>query len=72
MARISWRMGALALAACALGLALPGGAAAQRPVIERIQPTSGPPGTRVQIVGRGFSGTVLVGGEEAAVVQRLP
>ncbi|HJL01246.1 MAG TPA: IPT/TIG domain-containing protein [Polyangiaceae bacterium LLY-WYZ-15_(1-7)] len=65
-------MGALALAACALGLALPGGAAAQRPVIERIQPTSGPPGTRVQIVGRGFSGTVLVGGEEAAVVQRLP
>ncbi len=31
-----------------------------RPMIERIVPTAGPPGTRVRIEGRGFSRAVRV------------
>ncbi len=44
------------------------------PVIERVEPTSGPPGTSVQIVGRFFRSdqTVLLGETEVSVGTRLP
>lgn len=68
------------LTALALGFVLPftGHAAAQihtpPPVIERVEPTSGPPGTRVQIVGRFFRSehTVVLGEVELPVATRLP
>jgi hypothetical protein len=44
------------------------------PVIERLEPTSGPPGTTVQIVGRFFrtDQTVLLGEVELPATSRLP
>jgi len=49
-------------------------ASAQRPVIERIEPTAGPPGTQLQIVGRRIAAdaTILLGDAVAPVVRRLP
>lgn len=61
-----------------LALDTSGGARAQvrtpPPVIERVEPTSGPPGTSVQIVGRFFRSdqTVLLGETEVSVGTRLP
>lgn len=45
-----------------------------RPMIEHIEPTSGPPGTRVQIVGRGFRPNlrVLFNEREIPILERLP
>ncbi len=45
-----------------------------RPLVERIEPTNGPPGTQVQIIGRGFGRVrgVLLGGEPLRVLRRLP
>lgn len=45
-----------------------------RPMIDHIEPTSGPPGTRVQIVGRGFrsNARVLFNERELTPVERLP
>ncbi|MEI8258668.1 MAG: IPT/TIG domain-containing protein, partial [Deltaproteobacteria bacterium] len=45
-----------------------------RPMIEHIEPTSGPPGTRVTIVGRGFRSNlrVLFNDHEVPTVERLP
>ena len=62
----------------ALLLALVPSASAQvrtpPPVVERLEPTSGPPGTTVQIVGRFFRSdqTVLLGDVEMPVSARLP
>lgn len=44
------------------------------PVVERLEPTSGPPGTTVQIVGRFFRSdqVVLLGDVEMPVTTRLP
>lgn len=50
-------------------------AAAQRgPVIERVEPTAGPPGTAVHIIGRRFGGDakVKIDGTELMVEQRMP
>lgn len=45
-----------------------------RPVVERVQPASGPPGTSVQIIGRrlGRHSQILLGNVELPVSQRLP
>ncbi|MCB9598096.1 MAG: IPT/TIG domain-containing protein [Sandaracinaceae bacterium] len=44
------------------------------PVVQRIEPTSGPPGTLVALVGRYFDGeqTVFLGSAELTVQSRLP
>jgi hypothetical protein len=44
------------------------------PVVERLEPTSGPPGTSVQIIGRFFRSdqVVLLGDTEMPVTTRLP
>jgi hypothetical protein len=59
-----------------LALAVPAAAQVRTPspVIERIEPTSGPVGTVVQIVGRFFRAeqTVLLGETELPVTTRLP
>ena len=49
-------------------------ALAQRPVMERVTPSAGPPGTRVQIIGRhlGYRSQVFLGDVELPVHQRLP
>ena len=54
-----------------------GGLSAQAqsaPIVERIQPTSGPPGTEFQVVGRGLSSVtdVQIGGTSVEVVRRGP
>ena len=57
-------------------LLVPASALAQpgRPVIERIEPTSGPPGTEVAIVARRMpnDGTVLLGDRAMPVTRRAP
>ncbi len=61
--------------ACLMTTAFTGSATAQnRPVIERIEPTTGAPGVEISIVGRGFSprNTFLLGNVELPVVRRLP
>lgn len=69
----------LTLAACsALALALSAPAAAQverpLPVVQRLQPTSGPPGTSVSLLGRHFDPqqTVWLGDSQLEVTRRLP
>ncbi len=68
----------LALAALLLSSVTPGRAGAQvrtpSPVVERIEPTSGPVGTVVQIVGRFFRAdqTVSLGETTLPVTTRLP
>lgn len=49
-------------------------AEAQRPVVERLQPASGPPGTQVNIVGRnvGRGARFFLGDVELPVVRALP
>ncbi len=49
-------------------------AIAQRPVIERISPSSGPPGTQVSVVGRNIASTTqfFIGGAQAQVISRSP
>ena len=44
------------------------------PVVERLEPTSGPPGTTVQVIGRFFRSdqTVLLGDVELPTTARLP
>jgi hypothetical protein len=44
------------------------------PVIEEVEPTSGPPGTLVRISGRRFSdgATVSIGSQSVAIAERLP
>jgi hypothetical protein len=44
------------------------------PVVERLEPTSGPPGTTVQVIGRFFRSdqTVLLGDVELPATARLP
>lgn len=65
------------LAALSIALA-PSMAAAQvqqpPPVIERIEPTSGPPGTTVQVIGRFFrpEQQVRIGTQPAEILTRLP
>lgn len=59
----------------ALALAAPAAVVAQaRPMIEHIEPTAGPPGTRVRIVGRGFqrSYRVLFNERPVTPVEVLP
>ncbi|MEM9067503.1 MAG: IPT/TIG domain-containing protein [Myxococcota bacterium] len=62
------------VAVCVLTLTLAGIASAQpRPVVERIQPTSGPPGTQLQIIGRRLGNArIFLGNQELQVLQRLP
>jgi len=59
---------ALSVAFAAPALAQP------QPIIERIEPSSGPPGTQVQIIGRqlGVYSQVLLGSVELPVLRRLP
>ncbi len=60
---------------CVLSLGISRRAFAQgRPMIEHIEPTSGPPGTRVSIVGRNFRSNlrVLFNEHEVPTVERLP
>ena len=44
------------------------------PVVQRIEPTSGPPGTSVNLMGRFFAGdqSVWLGGAQLEVVSRMP
>ncbi|MFO0602428.1 MAG: IPT/TIG domain-containing protein [Polyangiales bacterium] len=60
--------------ALALTLAAPAAFAQARPMIEHIEPTAGPPGTRVRIVGRGFqrSYRVLFNEHPVTPVEVLP
>lgn len=67
------------ITALALVTVLAGQAEARRrpppqPRIERIEPTNGPPGTEVQIIGRAFGRVrqVLLGNQAMPIVQRLP
>jgi hypothetical protein len=63
------------LAAFGLALLLTAGASAQTgPVIEDVEPTSGPPGTLVHVTGRRFppDAKVSIGGRVLASEQRLP
>lgn len=75
--RARW-MGLGIAALAVLGLAFAGSAEAQiaqpRPVIERLEPTSGPVGTTVQMIGRHFrpDQTVLLGTTPLTVGSRLP
>jgi len=48
--------------------------ATPNPVVERLEPTSGPPGTEVQMIGRNFRSdqTVSLGGVAVEVRSRLP
>lgn len=68
----------LALTSCCFMLVAPTRSRAQvhtpPPVVERLEPTSGPPGTSVQIVGRFFRSdqTVLLTDVEMPVTTRLP
>ncbi len=65
----------LVVALGALTLLAPGPALGQpRPVIERIEPTSGPPGTQVEIIGRRIHphSRILLGSAELSVLRRLP
>ena len=69
---------ALSLCALAVAVALPAEAAAQirrpMPVVQRIEPTAGPPGTTVSLVGRHFDRqqTVFLGETELPIQSRLP
>jgi hypothetical protein len=63
--------------ALALSLVLPAALPAQgqtAPVIEEVEPTSGPPGTIVHVTGRRFAkqATVMIAGQALPVVERLP
>ena len=69
---IRWmRFGIVASALFAL---VAGVEAQPRPVVERIQPSSGPPGTAVQIIGRrlGRDSQILLGNVPLQVVSQLP
>lgn len=61
---------ALAFAIASLGSS----AAAQVPVVERLEPTSGPVGSQVVMVGRGFPADMRIelGGTPLQVTERLP
>lgn len=66
---------AAAIATASPVLGIVGSASAQAiPVLERIEPTSGPPGTVVQVIGRAFDDhtRVLLGETQCEVVSRLP
>lgn len=75
LARLS-RLACLALlASLALPVALPSAASAQpRPVIERIEPASGPIGTEIQLIGRQIHrhSEILLGGTVLPVLRRHP
>jgi hypothetical protein len=60
--------------AAALSLAPIAAAAQPRPMVEHIEPTSGPPGTRVRIVGRGFTRAyrITFNGAPVAPAEVLP
>jgi hypothetical protein len=49
-------------------------ASAQRPVMERVRPAAGPPGTQVQLIGRHFGhrSQVFLGDAELRVIERRP
>lgn len=64
------------VAALVLAFALPAAAQIQTPmpVVQRLEPTSGPPGTEVSLVGRHFdpAQTVWIGGTALEVTSRMP
>jgi hypothetical protein len=62
----------VALPVCSLGARAASAQAA--PVIEEVEPTSGPPGTLVKISGRRFTdgATVSVGSQPVTIAERLP
>src|SRR5438045_1948817 len=66
-------VGATALVVAMLSFPVMAGAQGQ-PIIERIEPMAGPPGTRVQIIGRGFRHDLrtLFNEHEVTVIDRLP
>lgn len=69
------RASALALIAGVLGATLPAAAQMRRPmpVVQRIEPTSGPPGTTLNLVGRFFDAeqTIWLGDAQLAIQSRL-
>src|SRR5262245_34280215 len=68
------RRGTFGAVVTALFLAAATAFAQPRPVIERIEPTSGPPGVEVQVIGRGFgtTGRIKLGSADCEVLRRLP
>lgn len=64
----------VALALAASAMLISPAAAQPRPVVERVQPASGPPGTSVQIIGRrlGRDSQILLGNVALPVTRRLP
>ncbi len=62
------------MALCAVPSTVHARRAPPRPVIERVQPTSGAAGTQIQIVGRNLSSTrsVTIGGVPVAITSRSP
>ena len=49
-------------------------ASAQRPVMERVRPSAGPPGSQIQLIGRhfGYQSQVFLGDQQLRVVDRRP
>lgn len=73
-ARTAIGLSALCAIAAFVGSAVPCAVSAQVPIVERLEPTSGPAGTAVVLVGRNFPPDVQVelGGAALQVTQRLP
>ncbi len=71
---ISGSLRPVAVAACLALLTAPSVKAQAAPVIEHIEPTSGPPGTVVHIIGRRFGpgATAQLNGKPLPVVSSLP
>lgn len=57
-----------------LVLLLAASASAQRPVMERVRPSAGPPGSQIQLIGRhfGYQSRVFLDDVELRVVERRP
>ncbi len=49
-------------------------ASAQRPVMERVRPSAGPPGSQIELIGRhfGYQSQVFLGDQELRVLERHP
>lgn len=64
----------LTLMTCLCAMSAATALAQPRPVIERIQPRSGPPGTAVEVIGRGMTAdsNIVLGGSVLQVTSRMP
>ncbi len=68
------RLALLALVALSLGTTAAAQVRRPLPVVQRLEPTSGPPGTEVSLIGRHFDDqqTVWIGASQLEIVSRLP